>query len=103
MVLVKDEDEDDDQEVGGHSTLFKKLVVFLSREVNVEVVLFILRACGCRSDSIGWDGPGSPFDRTHDAITHEIVDRPTQQKRNLSREYVHPNPLPCSALLLICS
>ena len=42
-----DEEEDDEEELGvGRAGLFGRLRLFLSREVNVEVLLFVLRACG---------------------------------------------------------
>ena len=147
-----DEDEEEEDELGvGRARLFGRQRLFLSREVNVEVLLFVLRACGaanhhqsspwprCRpvpfpkqltcafgslfddyrllcqeaerilqagfrrvfsdgcwgsgvagakASSVGWDGAGSPFDSNDAEITHEVVDRPSQKKRILSREYV---------------
>ena len=42
-----DEEEDDEEELGvGRAGLFGRQRLFLSREVNVEVLLFVLRACG---------------------------------------------------------
>ena len=43
---------------------------------------------GAKASSVGWDGAGSPFDSNDAEITHEVVDRPSQKKRILSREYV---------------
>lgn len=37
-----------------------------------------------------WDGPGSPYEENDERITHQIVDRPTQGHRYLSRVYVQP-------------
>eukprot|EP01046_Picozoa_sp_COSAG06_P065956 COSAG06_NODE_16428_length_1002_cov_0.957918_1_plen_125_part_10 len=83
--------EDDDEELeAGVPSLFASSRVFMSREVNVEVLLFVIRACGGKQSAVGWDGVGSPFDLDDPEITHVIVDRPTQKKRILSREYVQP-------------
>ena len=85
------EQDDEEEEIeAGVPTLFSSLRVFMSREVNVEVLLFVIRACGGKQSSVGWEGPSSPFDATDPDITHMIVDRPTQKKRLLSREYVQP-------------
>ena len=42
-----EEEDDDEEELGvGRAGLFGRQRLFLSREVNVEVLLFVLRACG---------------------------------------------------------
>eukprot|EP01048_Picozoa_sp_COSAG05_P006441 COSAG05_NODE_417_length_10026_cov_189.415634_1_plen_505_part_00 len=87
--------EDDGEEIGGQGGLFKDVVIFLNREVNVECMLFILHSCGAKTDAVGWDGSGSPFAKDNAAITHEIVDRPLREdqkgaKTQLSRLYIQP-------------
>jgi hypothetical protein len=62
----------DDEGARGH--LFRGLVFFLSREVNIEALSFMIRACGGRC---GWDGQGSPLAEGDSAITHHVVDRPS--------------------------
>ena len=69
------------------SVLFKGCRMFLAREVPREMLLFVIRSC---SGEVGWDGPGSPFSSADEDITHEIIDRPTQKKMILSRDYVQP-------------
>eukprot|EP00698_Gefionella_okellyi_P025147 TRINITY_DN9095_c0_g1_i1.p1 TRINITY_DN9095_c0_g1~~TRINITY_DN9095_c0_g1_i1.p1 ORF type:complete len:542 (-),score=73.58 TRINITY_DN9095_c0_g1_i1:139-1719(-) len=66
--------------------LFAGCVVFFSREIAVGIFAFIVRCCG---GSVGWEGPGSPFDSNDASITHHVVDRPLTH-RFLSREYVQP-------------
>jgi len=39
---------------------------------------------------VSWEGEGAPFNESDQSITHQIVDRPTQGRRFLSREYVQP-------------
>ncbi|THF97051.1 hypothetical protein TEA_020475 [Camellia sinensis var. sinensis] len=39
---------------------------------------------------VSWEGEVSPFNESDQSITHQIVDRPTQGHRFLSREYVQP-------------
>ena len=62
----------DDEGARGH--LFRGLVFFLSREVNIEALSFVIRACGGRC---GWDGQSSPLTEGDGAITHHVVDRPS--------------------------
>ncbi|KAK9810032.1 hypothetical protein WJX72_003708 [[Myrmecia] bisecta] len=67
--------------------LFAGLVFFLGREVPREQLLFVIRAFG---GTAAWDGEGSPLSENDESITHQVVDRPTQGHRFLSREYVQP-------------
>lgn len=60
---------------------------FLGREVPRELLLMTIRSAGGEA---GWDGPGSPFGEADERITHQVVDRPTQGHRFLSRVYVQP-------------
>ncbi|XP_052197651.1 pescadillo homolog [Diospyros lotus] len=80
------EDEDDDETMM-RKTLFKNMKFFLSREVPRESLLFVIPAFG---GLVSWEGEGAPFIESDQTITHQIVDRPTQGRRFLSREYVQP-------------
>lgn len=82
---VDEEDEDEEQKVC--RTLFKDLKFFLGREVPRESLLFVIQAFG---GVVSWDGDGAPFKETDEGITHQIVDRPTQSHKFLSRDYVQP-------------
>ncbi|KAL0036178.1 hypothetical protein WJX79_007036 [Trebouxia sp. C0005] len=77
----------DDDEAGICERLFKGLVFFLGREVPREQLLFVIKAFG---GVVAWQGEGSPMDETDEHITHQIVDRPTQGHKFLSRQYVQP-------------
>lgn len=37
-----------------------------------------------------WEGEGAPLPENDDSITHQVVDRPSQKHRHLSREYIQP-------------
>ncbi|GFR53151.1 hypothetical protein Agub_g15871, partial [Astrephomene gubernaculifera] len=67
--------------------LFRGMVFFLGREVPREPLMLVVRAFG---GVAAWDGEGSPYDEANEAITHQVVDRPRQGHRFLSREYVQP-------------
>ncbi|KAL3140127.1 hypothetical protein ABBQ38_004404 [Trebouxia sp. C0009 RCD-2024] len=77
----------DDNDAGICERLFKGLVFFLGREVPREQLLFVIRAFG---GVVAWQGEGSPLPESDDSITHQIVDRPTQGHKFLSRQYVQP-------------
>ncbi|GMH06776.1 hypothetical protein Nepgr_008616 [Nepenthes gracilis] len=89
MHLVEDAEglDDDDEETKECKSLFKNMKFFLSREVGRESLLFVISAFG---GTVSWDGDGAPFKETDQSITHQIVDRPTQVHKFLSREYVQP-------------
>jgi pescadillo protein len=55
--------------------------------VPKESLLFLIRAFG---GSVSWEGEGAPYPESDERITHQVVDRPTQGHRFLSREYVQP-------------
>jgi pescadillo protein len=76
-----------DDEAAICERLFRGLVFFLGREVPREQLLFVIRAFG---GVAGWAGEGSPVQENDESITHQVVDRPTQGHRFLSREYVQP-------------
>ncbi|KAM3301426.1 pescadillo [Capsicum chacoense] len=78
---------EDDAETRECKALFKDIKLFLSREVPRESLLFVIPAFG---GIVSWDGEGAPFKETEQSITHQIVDRPTQGHKFLSREYVQP-------------
>ncbi|KAF7130798.1 hypothetical protein RHSIM_Rhsim10G0017800 [Rhododendron simsii] len=80
-------EEEDDEETRECKALFKNTKFFLSREVPRESMLFVIPAFG---GVVSWEGEGAPFDESDQSITHQIVDRPTQGRRFLSREYVQP-------------
>ncbi|CAN4110176.1 unnamed protein product [Withania somnifera] len=89
MHLVQNaaETDEDDPETRECRTLFKDIKFFLNREVPRESLLFVIPAFG---GIVSWDGEGAPFKETDQSITHQIVDRPTQGHKFLSREYVQP-------------
>ncbi|CAL5371802.1 unnamed protein product [Camellia sinensis] len=89
MHLVEDapDEDEDDEETKECKTLFKNMKFFLSREVPRESLLFAIPAFG---GVVSWEGEVSPFNESDQSITHQIVDRPTQGHRFLSREYVQP-------------
>ncbi|KAH7847532.1 hypothetical protein Vadar_027245 [Vaccinium darrowii] len=80
-------EEEDDEETRECKALFKNTKFFLSREVPRESLLFVIPAFG---GVVSWEGEGAPFNESDQTITHQIVDRPTQGRRFLSREYVQP-------------
>ncbi|XAR51908.1 hypothetical protein NMG60_11006704 [Bertholletia excelsa] len=89
MHLVEDAsgEDEDDEETKECKSLFKNMKFFLSREVPRESLLFVIPAFG---GVASWEGEGAPFNESDQSITHQIVDRPLQGRRFLSREYVQP-------------
>ncbi|EXC20337.1 Pescadillo-like protein [Morus notabilis] len=90
MHLVEDvagDEEEEDEDTRECKKLFRNMKFFLSREVPRESLLFVIHAFG---GTVSWEGEGAPFDENDDGITYQIVDRPTQTHRILSREYVQP-------------
>ncbi|GBF98730.1 hypothetical protein Rsub_11279 [Raphidocelis subcapitata] len=69
------------------AALFRGCVFFLAREVPREPLLFVIRAFG---GVAAWEGEGSPHAESDEAVTHQVVDRPVQGHRFLSRAYVQP-------------
>ncbi|GLI67532.1 hypothetical protein VaNZ11_011746, partial [Volvox africanus] len=80
-------DVDPSDEAALCRNLFRGLVFFLGREVPREPLMLVIRAFG---GVAAWDGEGSSHDEASEAITHQVVDRPSQGHRFLSREYVQP-------------
>ncbi|XP_036369120.1 pescadillo homolog isoform X2 [Octopus sinensis] len=70
--------------------LFKGLKFFLNREVPREYMVFIIRSFG---GEVSWSNTGSlghTYQEDDETISHQIVDRPNQDKKYLSRYYVQP-------------
>ncbi|CAH9104634.1 unnamed protein product [Cuscuta epithymum] len=89
MHLLNEEagEDDDDADTKECKSLLEGLTFFLSREVPRESLLFVIPAFG---GIVSWEGEGAPFNESDQSITHQIVDRPTQGHKFLSREYVQP-------------
>ncbi|GER42312.1 pescadillo homolog [Striga asiatica] len=89
MHLVEDvaNEDKEDAETQECKNLFRNMKFFLSREVPRESLLFIIPAFG---GTVSWEGEGAPFEESDHSITHQIVDRPSQGRKFLSREYVQP-------------
>ncbi|PON41577.1 Pescadillo [Parasponia andersonii] len=83
-VAGEDEEDEDTKEC---KKLFRNMKFFLSREVPRESLLFVIPAFG---GMVSWEGDGAPYDENDDDITHQIVDRPSQTRKILSRDYVQP-------------
>ncbi|KAJ1675510.1 mRNA-binding ribosome synthesis protein nop7 [Spiromyces aspiralis] len=72
------------------TTIFSGQVVYLSREVPRDSLIFVLSGLGAK---VGWDesvSAGSPFAENNESITVQISDRPVQGHQYLSRFYVQP-------------
>eukprot|EP00057_Strongylocentrotus_purpuratus_P034654 XP_796089.3 PREDICTED: pescadillo [Strongylocentrotus purpuratus] len=70
--------------------LFEGCKFFLSREVPREAITFVIR---CFGGQVSWDKTmfvGAPYEMSDETITHQIVDRPQQDKQYLSRYYIQP-------------
>jgi len=70
--------------------LFKGCKFFLGREVNREVLVFLIRSCG---GEVSWHSTlavGSTFLEEDASITHQVVDRPAIQNQILTRTYLQP-------------
>ncbi|KAL3689931.1 hypothetical protein R1sor_016240 [Riccia sorocarpa] len=93
-------DELEDEETLRCKTLFKDLKFFLAREVPRDSLLFTIRSFGGK---VSWDGDGAPYEENDETITHQIVDRPTQGHKFLSRDYVQPQWVydSCNARILL--
>ncbi|GLU11317.1 hypothetical protein SLE2022_280720 [Rubroshorea leprosula] len=77
----------EDEDTRECKKLFQNMKFFLSREVPRESLLFVIPAFG---GVVSWEGDGAPFKEADSCITHQIVDRPSQGHKYLSREYIQP-------------
>ncbi|XP_073154777.1 pescadillo homolog isoform X2 [Henckelia pumila] len=80
-------EDDEDADTRECKNLFKTVTFFLSREVPTESLLFVIPAFG---GTVSWEGEGAPFEESDQSITHQVVDRPTQYHKFLSRDYIQP-------------
>ncbi|KAL4578349.1 hypothetical protein LXL04_014471 [Taraxacum kok-saghyz] len=89
MHLVENtaDENEEDEETRACKNLFKDMTFFLSREVPRESLLFVITAFG---GVVSWEGEGAPFEESNQSINYQIVDRPTQSHRFISRDYVQP-------------
>lgn len=79
-----------EQEQKRLKNLFKGLKFFINREVPREPLVFIIR---CFGGKVSWDKNcfiGATFDEDDETITHQIVDRPSLEKKYISRDYIQP-------------
>lgn len=70
--------------------LFHGLKFFINREVPREPLVFTIRSFGGK---VSWDKNcfvGATFDEDDETITHQIIDRPSIDKKYISRDYVQP-------------
>jgi len=70
--------------------MFKECKFFLSREVNRDVMTFLIRSFG---GEVSWEktqGLGATYEATDECITHHVMDRPKVANPILSRHYVQP-------------
>lgn len=88
-----DEMEKAKMEIKNHAKfqkLFQGLKFFLNREVPREYMVFIIR---CFGGTVSWGNTGTigyTYQEDDQTITHQIVDRPQQEKKFLSRYYIQP-------------
>lgn len=79
-----------DQARKKHKNLFKGLKFFINREVPREPLVFTIRSFGGK---VSWDKNcfvGATFDEDDDTITHQIIDRPSIDKKHMNRDYIQP-------------
>ncbi|KAG6596949.1 Pescadillo-like protein, partial [Cucurbita argyrosperma subsp. sororia] len=83
MHLVEDaagKDDVEDENTRVCKNLFKNMKFFLSRSSRITAF----------GGMVCWEGDGAPFEESDETITYQIVDRPTQTHKFLSRDYVQP-------------
>ncbi|GJU90677.1 pescadillo [Tanacetum coccineum] len=78
---------EDDEETRACKTLFQNKTFFLGREVPRESLLFVITSFG---GVVSWEGDGAPFEESNQDIDYQIVDRPTQSHKFISRDYIQP-------------
>ena len=84
------QDNDFDQETSYNGSLFMGHYFYVSREVPLYLVKFIIEACG---GACGWDQTAlgnSPIDEQDSRITIQITDRPSVSNMIAGREYLQP-------------
>nr|GFC75035.1 pescadillo homolog [Tanacetum cinerariifolium] len=52
-----------------------------------ESLLFVITSFG---GVVSWEGDGAPFEESNQDIDYQIVDRPTQSHKFISRDYIQP-------------
>ncbi|CAK9136022.1 unnamed protein product [Ilex paraguariensis] len=89
MHLVEDAagKDEDDEETGEYIVPH-----FNVNWVPRDSLLFVIPAFG---GVVSWEGEGAPLEESDQSITHQVVDKPTQGRRFLSREYVQPHSSTC--------
>jgi pescadillo protein len=82
------------------SKLFQNLCFFVNRETPLEWLQLCVISFG---GNIGWDGPDSPYKQDDPRITHQVVDRPTQDSHGANqREYIQPQWVFDSINAMVC-
>ncbi|XP_006818888.1 pescadillo homolog [Saccoglossus kowalevskii] len=82
--------KEEEEKLKALKNLFSNCKFFLSREVPRESLTFIIR---CFGGLVSWDKiicMGATYEEKDESITHQIVDRPNQEKQYLSRYYLQP-------------
>lgn len=69
---------------------FLQVMCVTSSAVDCSTCMFVSVLCRSFGGTVAWEGEGSPYSEADDVITHQVVDRPTQGHRFLSRNYVQP-------------
>lgn len=67
--------------------MFKGLKFYLSREVPIKSLEFIIK---CFNGEVGYENPNTPFQENDLTITHQIIDRPITNNKYPNREYIQP-------------
>ncbi|MCL4125144.1 UNVERIFIED_CONTAM: hypothetical protein GTU68_061146, partial [Idotea baltica] len=86
LKLAKEERE----KVRKQVSLFEGVKFFLGRETNRESLTLLIR---CGGGLVSWDrslGPGSTYQEDDKNILYQIVDRPTCEKKYMTRYYIQP-------------
>jgi len=89
--IMEDAQEDEEflkiqKQLEVFSKLFSTCKIFLSREVPVSSLEFVIKSFG---GPVSWEDSSS-FPETDESITHQVVDRNSQKHQYLSRAYVQP-------------
>lgn len=87
---AEEEAKENEKKINDMKSMFKDMKFFVSREVPRNALVFIIR---CFGGEVSWDetvGVGSTYDENDEAITHQIIDRPTIRNQKISRTYIQP-------------